>query len=115
VLPGTLVDDQADCVPGPTDCEIIAVAPDQMVGLSVNQDGTPTLVDVIAVASIYAKNYSSVAAAQHARHQESSTGAHVLNGAGLSALSLFQYRPSIGSVVDLRNLSVAGAGPAPGG
>jgi hypothetical protein len=109
VQPGTLVGDPSDCIPGPTDCEIIAVAPEQMVALSVSNGGTPALAAVFTVASIYLKSYSSPAAADRARRQQSAFGARLLRASALSALTLFPYRPSLGAVVDLRNLSVSGA------
>jgi hypothetical protein len=40
---------------------------------------------------------------------ESAAGRRLLSTSTLSALSLFQYEPSLGAVVDLRNLTVGGS------
>ncbi len=49
-----------------------------------------------------------MAAANKARETASEVGRQLLNESPLSAISLFQYDPSVGAVVDLRNLTVGG-------
>jgi hypothetical protein len=63
-------------------------------------------VALFAVTGISATSYSSVAAADKARRDHSQTGQALLDKSPLSALSLFEYEPSLGSIVDLRNLKV---------
>jgi hypothetical protein len=109
VQPGTVVGVPAsECTPGPADCEVIAVTPDQLVSLSVMNGKTTVPVATMAVTSIGATDYPSAAAAGRTRRAESATGVRLLRTSTLSALSLFQYRSSLGAVVDLSNLSVSG-------
>ncbi len=61
-----------------------------------------------SVTAITAVNHPSVAAANKARNAVSPVGAQLLTNSSLAALSLFQYEPSVGAVVDLRNLTVGG-------
>ena len=63
---------------------------------------------LFAVTGISAVNHPSVAAADKARRASSSAGGALLANSSLQSLSLFQYEPSLGSVVDLRNLTVGG-------
>ncbi len=63
---------------------------------------------LLAVNSISADQYPSAAAANKARKTASDIGRELLNQSQLSAISLFQYDPSVGAVVDLRNLTVGG-------
>ena len=59
--------------------------------------------------SITVDQHPSVAAANKARQTASDVGRELLSRSPLSALSLFQYDPSVGAVVDLRNLTVGGS------
>ena len=60
------------------------------------------------MAAISAANHPSAAAADQARRTASQDGRQLLAGSPLSTGSLFQYDPSVGAVVDLRNLTVGG-------
>jgi hypothetical protein len=65
-------------------------------------------VDQFAVTAITADHYPSAAAAAKARRKVSAAGSHLLSQSTLSALSLFRYEPSLGAVVDLRDLTIGG-------
>lgn len=110
--PGTVVSGPGGCTPGPIDCELLALGQDQIesVGTSSN-----TAVAQFSVAGISVDHYSSAAAARKARNTSSAAGSALLNkstaqlnASELNALSLFQYEPSQGVVVDQRNLTVGG-------
>jgi hypothetical protein len=111
VEPGTVVSGAGTCTPGPIDCEILSLAPGQQEGLSKQSStgGSPTAVALFSVNSISADQHPSVAAANKARQDASDVGRELLANSPLSALSLFQYDPSVGAVVDLRNLTVGGS------
>jgi hypothetical protein len=105
---GAVLSGPGQCTPGPVDCEILSLATDQVESLGL---ATPTgtfHVAQFAVTAISAHNYRSVAAANKARRQSSADGRTALNRSNSSALSLFPYKPSLGAIVDLRNLSVGG-------
>jgi hypothetical protein len=61
-----------------------------------------------AITAIGTDNHGSRAAADKARRQVSQAGRQLLSKSTLKALSLFEYDPSIGAVLDLRNLTVGG-------
>ena len=61
---------------------------------------------LFAITSISAVDNGSSAAATKVRKAESAAGRAVLDASPLSALSLFRYDPSVGAVLDLRNLTV---------
>jgi hypothetical protein len=107
VQPGTVVSGRGTCTPGPIDCEILSLSPEQAENVSTQSAGGATIAQ-FAITGITAQDYSSVAAANKARNAVSSVGADLLTDSPLSALSLFQYEPSVGAVVDLRNLTVGG-------
>jgi hypothetical protein len=65
-------------------------------------------VALFAVTGIRAADHSSVADANKARQAASDAGRALLGASSSSALSLFQYEPSLGALVDLRNLTVGG-------
>jgi hypothetical protein len=109
VLPGTVVTGPGTCTPGPIDCEILSLAPGQTEGLSMQSPTGVVSVAQFAVTAITADQHSSTAAADKARRMASAAGRRLLSKATLGALSLFQYRPSVGAVVDLRNLTVGGS------
>jgi hypothetical protein len=96
------------CTPGPLDCEVLSLAPEQIETLSEQTSTGPVTVAMFAVTGIKVAQYPSAAAAKKARAAVDATGAAVLNSSSLSALALFQYEPSLGAIVDLRNLAVGG-------
>jgi hypothetical protein len=104
--PGTVVYGPGSCIPGPIDCEILSLAQDQTESISSQGPNGVFQVALFAVTGITVNNYSSAAAASNARHQASATGRALLAQSSLPTLSLFKYEPGLGSVVDLRNLTV---------
>jgi hypothetical protein len=105
VQPGTVVNGPGTCTPGPIDCEILSLGQNQTESISsANGPGTS-----FAVTGITVQQYASAAAANQARLAESAAGRDLLSHSTLSALSLFQYQPSVGALVDLRNLTVGGS------
>jgi hypothetical protein len=109
VEPGAVVFGPGTCTPGPIDCEILSLGQDQTEEL-LQQQGTvgASEVALFAVTGVSTTDYPSTAAADKARRNASAAGRSVLEKAPTSALSLFQYEPSLGSVIDLRNLKVGG-------
>jgi hypothetical protein len=105
VSPGTVVSGPGTCTPGPIDCEILSLGQEQTEGVSLQSAGGPRSVALFAVTGIVADRYSSAAAADADRRQQSQAGRQLLNLLQLDALSLFRYEPSVGAVVDLRNLT----------
>ncbi len=108
VQPGTVISGPGTCTPGPIDCEILSLAPDQTEALSSQSPTGVVSVALFAVAAITADEHSSVAAADRARRMVSAEGRDLLSSSTLSALSLFRYEPNLGALVDLRNLTVGG-------
>jgi hypothetical protein len=109
VEPGAVVSGPGACTPGPIDCEILTLSPGHTEAVSQQTSTGSTPVALFAVNSISAANHPSVAAANQARHDASQAGRELLANSPLSAVSLFQYDPSVGAVVDLRNLTVGGS------
>jgi hypothetical protein len=109
VEPGTVVSGAGTCTPGPIDCEVLTLSPGQTEGISKQTVSGSTPVALFSVNSITADQHPSVAAANKARQKASDVGRELLSRSPLSALSLFQYDPSVGAVVDLRNLTVGGS------
>jgi hypothetical protein len=105
---GTVVSGPGQCIPGPVDCQILALAQDQTEGLSVKSGTGTKQVALFAVTAITAAGHSSVAAANKARNAVSAAGRRLVNDSDASVLPLFQYDPSVGAVLDLRNLTVGG-------
>jgi hypothetical protein len=108
VEPGAAVGGPGICTPGPIDCEILSLAPGQTEGVSKQTATGSTPVALFSVNSISAVDHPTVAAADAARRTASDAGRQLLANAPLGAVSLFQYDPSVGAVVDLRNLTVGG-------
>ena len=106
VQPGTIVRGPGACTPGPIDCEILSMAPNQVEWYEKPGAVGPGL---FAVTGINADDFPSATDADKARLAESGAGHDLLQGSTLKALSLFQYRPSLGAVVDLSNLTVGGS------
>jgi hypothetical protein len=109
VQPGTVVGGPGTCTPGPIDCEILSLGQDQTESLSTHSANGVSQVALFAVTGITVDNHGSSAAADQARRTSSAAGRDLLSKSTLDALSLFQYEPSIGAVVDLRNLTVGGS------
>jgi hypothetical protein len=108
VEPGAAVSGAGTCTPGPIDCEILSLAPGQTEGVSKQTPTGSTPVALFSVNSIGAVDHPTVGAADAARRTASEAGRQLLVNTTLSAVSLFQYDPSVGAVVDLRNLTVGG-------
>jgi hypothetical protein len=108
VQPGTIVTGPGTCMPGPIDCQVLSLAANQTETLSQQTAGSVNQVALFAVTSISKDSYQSSDAADAARKTASGAGLSLLSRSTLSALSLFQYDPTIGAVVDLRNLTVGG-------
>lgn len=109
VQPGTVVNGPGQCTPGPIDCEIVSVAPGQTEGMSRLGAAGVIQGPLFAVTAITATRLPSAQAANSARRQEVAAGRSLIDRSPLTALSMFQYQPSLGAVVDLRNLAVGGS------
>ena len=109
VEPGTVVSGAGTCTPGPIDCEILLARPGQTEGAL--QAGRHRLDPGGAV--LGELDHGRSAPVGRRREQGSSDRVRCRPRAArrspLSALSLFQYDPSVGAVVDLRNLTVGGS------
>jgi hypothetical protein len=108
VQPGTLVRGPGRCTPGPIDCEIVSLAPNEIEWLGTSGPSGIAGVGLMAVTGISAADYPSSAAADRARADASAPGRALLSKSTFSALSLFEYRPSLGALVDLSNVTVGG-------
>jgi hypothetical protein len=108
VQPGTVVSGPGTCTPGPTDCEILSLAQEQIESLAVSTAGGTASVALFAVTAINVKEHASVAAAMRTRREASAAGQALVKASTLAALPLFEYQPDVGAVVDLRNLAVGG-------
>lgn len=108
VQPGTVVSGPGTCTPGPIDCEIISLGQDQTETISKQTGSDVVQVAQFAVTGIQADQYPSAAAADRARRTVSAFGSRLISKSTLSALSLFQYQPSLGALVDLRNVTIGG-------
>jgi len=107
---GAVVSGPGTCTPGPIDCQILSLAPGQTEGLSTQTStGGTSSVALFQVTAITAHDFGSAGQASQARQAASAQGRKLLSQAGLNAVSLFQYVPSIGAIVDLRNLTVGGS------
>ncbi len=108
VQPGTVVSGPGSCIPGPVDCEVLSLAAGQTEALGEQSSSGASQVALFAVTQVTAAKHASVAAADQARRENSAAGRSLLNQSTSSALSLFPYQPSIGALVDLRNLVIGG-------
>ncbi|MBV9606986.1 MAG: hypothetical protein JO027_17875 [Solirubrobacterales bacterium] len=108
VQPGAAVGGPGTCTPGPIDCEILSLSPGQTEGVSEQTATGSSPVALFSVNSISAVDHPTAAAADAARRTASTAGRKLLDNTTLSAVSLFQYDPNVGAVVDLRNLTVGG-------
>ncbi len=105
VPPGTVVSGPGACTPGPTDCEILSLSPNQIESLSTSAGVNVALFTVTA---IKVESHPTVASANRARTAFSTFGNTRLDSLSLPALALFEYQPAAGVAVDLRNLAVGG-------
>jgi hypothetical protein len=108
VQPATIVRGPGRCTPGPIDCEIVSLAPNQIEWVGASGPSGIANVALMAVTAINAADYSSPAAADRARTATSAAGRRALNASTLHALSLFQFKPGLGALVDLSNVTVGG-------
>lgn len=107
VQPGAAVEGRGVCIPGPLDCEILSLPKGQTEAVGIASPTAVAPVVLLAVTGIRVADHTSAAAAMAIRREASAAGARLLRDSPLSALSLFEYEPSVGAVVDLRNLTVA--------
>ena len=108
VQPGAVVSGPGTCTPGPLDCEILSVAPGQTEALYQRVATGDLSAGMFSVTAVSADDYGSAAAATKARGTVSPTGRALLAASPLTAPSLFVYDPTLGAVVDERNLTVGG-------
>ncbi len=108
VQPNAVVNGPGTCTPGPVDCEILSLGQEQVETLGMRTATGDVSVASFAVTGISAAQHASVAAAQKARRQASAAGRLIINHSTSTALALFPYEPSIGAIVDLRNITVGG-------
>ncbi len=106
--PGTVVSGPGTCTPGPIDCEILSLGQEQIEHLGTSSSTGVDPVALFAVTAIQAHRYATRAAAGRMRRVVSVAGQRLVNGSTSAALSLFRYEPSLGALVDLRDLSVGG-------
>ena len=106
--PHAVVHGPGRCTPGPIDCQVLSLAQGQVESLAARANGWTSPAALFAVTAITAQNHGSASAADKLRQRVSGAGRHLLAGSALSALSLFKYVPSLGAIVDLRNLAVGG-------
>lgn len=108
VQPGTVVNGPGTCIPGPVDCEIVSLGQDQTESVSAEGPSGLSQVALFAITGISVTDYPSSSAADKARDAASAAGRTLIEASSLPTLSLFQYEPSLGVVVDMRNLTVGG-------
>ena len=108
LAPGTMGEGPGLCTPGPVNCQILSLAPNQIEGVATKQASGAVTGALMAVTAITADNYPSAAAADRARQAESAAGRRLLDLSNISALSLFPFRPNLGAIVDLSNVTVGG-------
>jgi hypothetical protein len=108
VEPDTVLSGPGACTPGPIDCEIVSLTQNQTEAVGVRAATGSRQLALFAVTGIRAVGHGSVVAAQKARRAESAAGRALLDRSPMGALSLFRYDPSVGAVLDLRNLTVGG-------
>jgi hypothetical protein len=104
VQPGTDVRGPATCIPGPADCQLLAMAPGQVEDV-LGRLGRWYVAVQLSVSRVSIVNHGSQASAQQARQAESAAGRSLLNRSPLSALSLFHYSAGDGIVIDHRRLT----------
>jgi hypothetical protein len=105
VLPGTRVRGPGRCAPGPVDCQVLSLGANQIERVSSRAGSTWT---TFAVTAIGTAKHHSAAAARQARLRASANGRRLVRKASLSVLALFKFVPSLGAIVDMRDLKVGG-------
>jgi hypothetical protein len=106
VQPGAAVKGPGTCIPGPLDCEVLSLGRNQTELVGRQTAHGVVRVALLAVTTIKVVDHSTAAAAQKARQSASTAGRKLLRNSTLSALSLFQYKNSLGALADLRTLSI---------
>jgi hypothetical protein len=104
--PGAVIRGSGTCVPGPLDCQVLSIGRGQIEKLSVRTQAGISEVAYFSITSIAARKYNSKAAASTARRSQSDFGHELLRENGGAALSLFEFDPGLGVLVDKRNLTV---------
>ena len=105
---GTVLHGPGTCTPGPIDCEVLSLGQDQIESIARNTTNGLGPVSMFAVTGITASHYRSASAAGKARSKVSAVGRRLLEHSSSSALSLFPYKPGLGAIVDLRDLTIGG-------
>jgi hypothetical protein len=108
VEPGTVLGGPGICTPGPIDCQIVSLVAGQVESLSRRTSSGSVWVSDFAITGISVDRFPSAAAASRARNATAAAGRRLLDGATGSALSLFQFQPNLGAIVDQRDLTVGG-------
>ncbi len=108
VQPGTVLHGPGTCTPGPIDCEVLSLGQDQIESIARNTTNGLGPVSMFAVTGITASHYRSTSAADKARNKVSAVGRRLIQHSSSSALSLFPYKPGLGAIVDLRDLTIGG-------
>src|SRR5262249_18300099 len=109
VQPGTQVSGPGTCTPGPIDCSVLIVPENKTENVGVVTSTGVQPVTQFTVTGITATDYASKAEADQSPTKESAFGRHLLSTSTAPALSLFEYEPSVGAVIDLRDLTVGGS------
>jgi hypothetical protein len=107
VQPGASVSGPGTCIPGPLDCELLALRQGQVELLSGSTSGGLVYAE-FSVTQIRAHKMGSRAKAAQARRERSAAGLRLLQSSTSTVLSLFDYKTNLGAIVDLRNLGIAG-------
>lgn len=108
VMPNTVVSGPGSCVPGPLDCEILSLAPNESESIGVPTSTTTHWLGSFTLTSISAHTWSSASQAATQRGAANPAGERLVARTSEHAFSLFSYNPSLGVVVDERNLQVGG-------
>jgi hypothetical protein len=87
------------CLPAPSDCQIIELAPGQGMKLAPTANSALIATFTFEVGSIGVKNYSSTTAADAARAAVSSTGQTLLPLSGSTELPSFRFDGTLGALV----------------
>jgi hypothetical protein len=108
VQPGAVLQGPGTCTPGPINCQVLSLATDQIERVGRNTTTGVVSAAMFAVTAISAHRYTNSAQAEKARTKVSPTGRRLLSRSNASAVSLFPYKPGLGALVDLRDLTIGG-------
>lgn len=108
LLPGTAVSGSATCVPGPSDCQVVEIPVGKIETLKADTQEGWMAQGMFAVTGITKQKHKSTADARTARRVVNAFGHALLKQTASAALSLFEYLPNLGVLVDKRNLNVGG-------